>query len=471
MGAYHIRGGGIASAYEREYIGWNSTSAITPASNTMGIELRDYVTTNDYIKIPRANGTTLYLENRRRLNYYSSEDNIIWKWDCDDRITPIQSDSMLVVYTHFAHRNDTIESAFGNFDWKKCPDNSFKTIYNNPRNNVFFTESPNRWQGIRTFDLSGNVRDLNCNNLSINKYYWGIQGDFNTCFDVGYNEVISPWSNPPLTVANQNDSLTIEIDGRNSNGNLLINVYFTNITDARPSKPQGLKHDYYYPPNGSWCVPKIIWQHNLEPDMLRDNGTKKRYQVWRATEPDMSNFPNFYGTYTMIYEGDFDASVQPEYIDFTVLEYDCALLDQIPPFGTQYPVRYCVKAVDISNKVSVFSDYDSTYGISPDGGIEPGVGENLIPKPLLPKDFNISQNYPNPFNPVTNIKFDIPKDIFVSVKIYDLLGREIKTLVNEYKNAGSYIVSFDGSDLASGIYFYALKAGNYNQVKRMILIK
>jgi photosystem II stability/assembly factor-like uncharacterized protein len=86
-------------------------------------------------------------------------------------------------------------------------------------------------------------------------------------------------------------------------------------------------------------------------------------------------------------------------------------------------------------------------------------------------DFELYQNYPNPFNPVTNIQYDLPKNVFVSVKIYDLLGREIKTLVNEYKNAGSYIVNFNGSELSSGIYFYRIQAGSFVQVKRMGLIK
>jgi|WetSurMetagenome_2_1015567.scaffolds.fasta_scaffold64583_2 photosystem II stability/assembly factor-like uncharacterized protein len=87
------------------------------------------------------------------------------------------------------------------------------------------------------------------------------------------------------------------------------------------------------------------------------------------------------------------------------------------------------------------------------------------------KFFSLFQNYPNPFNPITNIKFDIPKDVFVTIKIYDLLGREIKTLVNEFKNAGSFIVSFNGSEFASGVYFYRIQAGNFVSVKRMVLIK
>jgi len=85
--------------------------------------------------------------------------------------------------------------------------------------------------------------------------------------------------------------------------------------------------------------------------------------------------------------------------------------------------------------------------------------------------FELYQNYPNPFNPVTNIKYDLPKDVFVTIKIYDLLGREIKTLVNEFKSAGSHIVTFNGSELASGVYFYRLVTDRFTDTKKMVVLK
>ncbi len=88
-----------------------------------------------------------------------------------------------------------------------------------------------------------------------------------------------------------------------------------------------------------------------------------------------------------------------------------------------------------------------------------------------PKDFLLSQNYPNPFNPTTNIRFRIAKSGFVSLKVYDVLGREVATLVNQEKPAGNYEVKFDGSGLSSGIYFYKLSTENYTSVKKMILMK
>ncbi len=89
----------------------------------------------------------------------------------------------------------------------------------------------------------------------------------------------------------------------------------------------------------------------------------------------------------------------------------------------------------------------------------------------LPKAYSLKQNYPNPFNPSTSIKYDIPKDSYVLIKIYNSLGQEEEILVNGFKKAGSYQINFNGNRLASGIYFYKLQAGNYFSVKKMILLK
>ena len=89
----------------------------------------------------------------------------------------------------------------------------------------------------------------------------------------------------------------------------------------------------------------------------------------------------------------------------------------------------------------------------------------------LVSDYSLSQNYPNPFNPVTNITFSIPRDGNVTMKIYDMLGNEIGTYVDEMKKSGSYTVTFDGANLASGIYYYKLEANGFIDTKKMMLIK
>jgi photosystem II stability/assembly factor-like uncharacterized protein len=96
------------------------------------------------------------------------------------------------------------------------------------------------------------------------------------------------------------------------------------------------------------------------------------------------------------------------------------------------------------------------------------VNESKIKKEL---SYNLSQNYPNPFNPSTIISYSIPKESFVDLKVFDILGREIAELVKEQKAAGKYSVQFDGTNLSSGVYFYSITAGNYHQTKKMILTK
>jgi subtilisin-like proprotein convertase family protein len=89
----------------------------------------------------------------------------------------------------------------------------------------------------------------------------------------------------------------------------------------------------------------------------------------------------------------------------------------------------------------------------------------------IPGKFNLEQNYPNPFNPVTKIKFEVPSSELVKLVVYDLLGRKVKTIVNERMNAGIYEYEFDGSSLSSGIYFCKMEAGSFTSIKKMILIK
>ena len=104
-----------------------------------------------------------------------------------------------------------------------------------------------------------------------------------------------------------------------------------------------------------------------------------------------------------------------------------------------------------------------------DAGTATSVGQNSGVKTL--DNFVLNQNYPNPFNPSTNISYEIPKSSFVSLKVYDIIGKEVRTLVNENQSAGSYVVNFDASKLSSGIYIYQLNAGEYSKTMKMICLK
>jgi hypothetical protein len=89
----------------------------------------------------------------------------------------------------------------------------------------------------------------------------------------------------------------------------------------------------------------------------------------------------------------------------------------------------------------------------------------------MPEDYNLYQNYPNPFNPTTTIRYSITISDLVRIKVYDILGREVKALVNEIKQPGTYEVQFNTSGLASGIYLYRIESGSFIQTKKMILLK
>lgn len=97
-----------------------------------------------------------------------------------------------------------------------------------------------------------------------------------------------------------------------------------------------------------------------------------------------------------------------------------------------------------------------------------GIDENTV---LKPEKYQIYQNYPNPFNPVTNIDYDLPVNSNVNISVYDMTGRQIEVLVNDFKQAGKHSVSYNAMNISSGIYYYKIQAGDFVSVKRMVLVK
>jgi hypothetical protein len=89
----------------------------------------------------------------------------------------------------------------------------------------------------------------------------------------------------------------------------------------------------------------------------------------------------------------------------------------------------------------------------------------------LPAEYKLQQNYPNPFNPSTIIRWQLPAGSYVVLKVYDILGKEVTTLVNDYKEAGYYETKLDGYSLASGVYIYRLYSGNFISTKKMLMLK
>jgi hypothetical protein len=126
------------------------------------------------------------------------------------------------------------------------------------------------------------------------------------------------------------------------------------------------------------------------------------------------------------------------------------------------------KGTDNLNSITELRNYAAQIQHWYDNDFVTDVDENNI---LLPTEFSLSQNYPNPFNPSTTISYQLPVTSNVTLKIYDILGSEVATLVNQEQSVGNYKVDFNASHLSSGIYFYQVKAGSFVQTKKMILIK
>ena len=89
----------------------------------------------------------------------------------------------------------------------------------------------------------------------------------------------------------------------------------------------------------------------------------------------------------------------------------------------------------------------------------------------MPDKYSLEQNYPNPFNPISNIKYKIAKSSSVRITVFDVTGKEVETLVDEKQSPGEYLVTFDGSTLNSGVYFYKMVSGDFTETKKMLLIK
>ena len=447
-----LMSGVFPHAYERETLNWGPDRIYVGSNST--ITLRDYATTGDFVKFSRGSNT-YYIQNFRRSCYHFTEQFNGWHWYPDDPILPYIKDSMVVI----SKPAWTVEHAFGRWDWEKDVQGNY--LYDTFLDE-FIIGSPNRTKGETIMDLI----DKPCIDLSgmyeFIETHIGKDGDSNTCFDIGYNQVYSPWSNPGIRVKSAQDSLAIELVGRDENGDMIINFYFENLTETPPSKPTGIRIEEYYSDSTNSCHPIIIWEHNIEPDMMQPNNTKQ-YVVMRTEITGNPNQTYQYDTLTTL---NINSDSTPYYIDYSKLGY-CTNIDQ-PPSYTIYPVRYKVKAIDISEKSSIPSDYVEMEVMKGYGKDNP-IGKNSNGVSIT--GFSLS-NYPNPFNPTTTISYLIGKPGKVKLIVYDILGKEINTLINNEQKAGAYRVNFNGSSLPSGVYFYRLSMNGMGiETKRMLLIK
>ncbi len=254
---------------------------------------------------------------------------------------------------------------------------------------------------------------------------------------------------------------------------------------------------------------------NFEPENPDDRGNRWEYDNlelfiglydWRGAkheifqsgeEPDYQF--NFYGTEThsnstdaAIYMNGDDDYIMTEsengYVMEIRLPYDSFAFAEAPAFspenGMRIPMNFKIHDEDTGNQTPTrdgalvwsFDDEDNAH-ISPENWFYTWIGDQFEPTAIdeigteVPRDFALHQNYPNPFNPTTLIRYELPRDGEVTLKVYNVLGREVMTLVNTRQSPGTYEVSLDASSLSSGTYFYQLQSGDVVQTKSFILIR
>jgi len=255
--------------------------------------------------------------------------------------------------------------------------------------------------------------------------------------------VVSPWSDsrdPSLYpwVPNTKPSLNVGIEiGNEGVGYYSVDFYYSTPENASPSKPQGLQI------SASSGHPRLNWSLNQESD-VNPNGN---YLIHRRIKRP---------------------AWQPWILLATVSGSTSQYLDESlggAPNGID-SVQYKIRARDTQLKLSVFSDSVTTRF------------NTMIERPVfvektgkVPDIFELSQNIPNPFNPLTIIDYQLPVSAHVVIDVYDVLGREILKLVDDQEPAGYYQVTFDGSQLSSGVYFYKMVAGEFIAVKKLVLMK
>ncbi|MBL1213090.1 MAG: T9SS type A sorting domain-containing protein [Ignavibacteriae bacterium] len=202
--------------------------------------------------------------------------------------------------------------------------------------------------------------------------------------------------------------------------------------DAAPSTPQNLSITSYN------SHPKLVWNKNIDADI-------DYYRIYK--KKGTTNFV-LYAT-----------STTAEYVDNEEIYLSS-------PHAFDGIAKYKIMAIDLSGYESSFSNEVEVRVAG-----EPLEKGSVTNHPDEFKNYELAQNFPNPFNPTTSIKYSVKERGFVSLKVYDLLGKEVADLVNETKNIGHYSANFDASELPSGVYIYSLRVNDFVQNRKMSLLK
>jgi hypothetical protein len=431
----------MANSWERHRLGWINPMQYN-YNPLIPVLLQDYLTTGQALRIliPGSNPARYYyLENHQRLSPFDNIDYsgdgkgiyVIYQGGSGGSSTRFWNAEGRSIWTrdHCAtHPNGVVVPVFK--EGLQSPSGKFDTeaIPHTACSQGGSTLSP-----IEAFVSPINGQDV---------FQPLFAGDNRDMMKPNYVDVFNPKSNPSV------EGVSFQIISESNQLKIIQKVETGTIYDTPPSKPQNLavatSVNYH---------PYLTWDSNQEPDVLSGGSYKiEKYSTYEVGWFQLTTTTNTY------------------YEDLT---------ESICPPGQQcqngHWVRYRVRAIDNTAKVSVPSDsvMKMVLGGAPDKiSVEPSAGDK-------PSDYSLNQNYPNPFNPTTTISYSIKSAGDVTLKVYDMLGTEVASLVNENQEAGNYSITFNaaelpsrsGSALTSGIYFYTLTSGNFMETKKLILLK
>jgi hypothetical protein len=443
--------GSFMNSLEREQLGWISFHDVTTSQTA---SLRDFGTYGDAYRLSLGSGQFFLLENHQRVSQYDNPD-----------ITGAKGLFMLRQYTNSEQCVESrlkVEAADGRFDWSHPQWIVFPgTDITVP---VFKRESALRYTGksdkdvfylynpvtqqYRCYDVIAKI-DEHSGEEVYGSFY---KGDGRDGFNLGYNTVLSPWSNPPSCTQN-GTTVNLGFEVLASSDTVFdVQFFIGNPANASPSKPQDLRTTIVPGQSRDSFHPKLTWAANLEPD-VNPSGQyliERRHKFSGGSWVPWSQVAAVNGDVT-------------EWTDVSIYWY---LFEQDSNDSLQYRIR----AKDTQEKLSVYSE---TASIRKKLHLQRSSADGSP----IPDQFDLHANYPNPFNPSSMINYGLPGDAMVRLTVYNTLGQEVARLVDAVETAGYKSTTFDGATLPSGVYFYRLNAvgvssrTSYTKVMKMMMIK
>ncbi|MFQ5583735.1 MAG: FlgD immunoglobulin-like domain containing protein [Calditrichia bacterium] len=395
---------------------------VTPeliTSNQTNVAITDWVTTGTVCKIEYTSNNYFLVENRQAVSYYETT-------------SPLATPEKGILITHVTGTNSIdVECADGRWNWKKSG-----SLYVYP----FEIQSSNPDFGEDEINLR------NKSTTSGTKTHPDAGGDGDDIYRLNSKTDFAPWTNPSSNSGSIFTDIAVILK-QLSGSTMYVDIY----TNSPPTVPQ-----------------------NLVIANAGQNGQSPILQWDANTEPDLDHYTIYRG-YNDLETGQIIWNSVATTTNTTWTDYDVTINT-----ASQTTFRYKITAVDTASNESNYSNTVSTKGYwVPKHAVEPS--EDQAQK--LPKQITLHQNYPNPFNPVTEIRFDLPEDAQVVIKIYNVLGEEVRTLVDNHMEIGFHSVIWDGRDetgreLPSGIYIYRFQvssgnvAGNsFVSVKKLTLLR